>query len=98
MKVGYFGKVPSRGDFIGEGLPASFTTPWDAWLRGAMASARDRVGAPWQAVFLSSPVWRFLLAPAVCGPQAVAGVIASSADKRRAPVPAHPRLSDPRGR
>ena len=82
--AGFFGKVPARGDFVGAGLPASFTAPWDAWLRAALANARARVGdaagASWHQAFLVSPVWRFLLAPGACGPDGWIGIVASSAD------------------
>ncbi len=27
--MGFFGKIPARGDFVQRTLPPSFTTPWD---------------------------------------------------------------------
>jgi type VI secretion system protein ImpM len=29
---GFFGKLPSTGDFVTRGLPPAFTTAWDRWL------------------------------------------------------------------
>lgn len=30
--AGFFGKLPSTGDFVGRGLPDTFRRAWDAWL------------------------------------------------------------------
>lgn len=30
--VGFFGKLPSTGDFVSRGLPDAFRRKWDAWL------------------------------------------------------------------
>jgi type VI secretion system protein ImpM len=30
--VGFFGKMPTLGDFVWRGLPDTFRTKWDAWL------------------------------------------------------------------
>lgn len=30
--AGFFGKLPSTGDFVGRGLPDAFRRNWDAWL------------------------------------------------------------------
>ncbi len=81
MSAGYFGKVPSKGDFVSANLPGSFIDPWDEWLRLTLLHSRERLGEAARIAFLSSPVWRFVLAPGVCGPQGWAGVLASSADR-----------------
>ncbi len=44
IPVGFFGKLPARGDFVRQGLPRSFTDTWDAWVAGALAGSRDRLG------------------------------------------------------
>ena len=30
---GYFGKLPAVGDFVSNGLPKSFVSPWDQWVQ-----------------------------------------------------------------
>lgn len=81
MAVGFYGKLPSRADFVGKGLPESFLSPMDAWLRAALAEARAALGSRWNEVFLSAPVWRFALAAGLAGPAPVAGVLVPSIDR-----------------
>jgi len=79
--TGIHGKVPARGDFVTRNLPRSFVEPWDDWLQAGMAASREQLGERWLAVYLESPIWRFVLAPGVCGPDAWAGVLMPSVDK-----------------
>ncbi|TQF77132.1 type VI secretion system-associated protein TagF [Elioraea sp. Yellowstone] len=78
--AGLFGKLPDHRDFVRRSLPESFVGPWDEWLSAALAESRARLGAGWLAAFLEAPVWRFALAPGLCGPRGVAGVLAPSVD------------------
>jgi type VI secretion system protein ImpM len=79
--TGLFGKLPARGDFVRSGLPGSFVTPWDAWLQTVVAASRDQLGAAWLPAWLEAPVWRFCLAPGLCGPDAVLGLMLPSVDR-----------------
>lgn len=78
---GFYGKLASRGDFVGRDLPQTFIQPWDAWLAAGMLASQQQLGAAWLDAYLVSPLWRFVLAPGVCGPQAVAGVLMPSIDR-----------------
>lgn len=78
---GFFGKVRSHGDFVGRRLPPGMRGVLDAWLQRALLHSRRDLGAHWQAVWLSSPLWRFVLAPGVCGDHAWAGVMMPSQDR-----------------
>jgi type VI secretion system protein ImpM len=79
--VGLFGKLPARGDFVRGGLPGSFVAPWDAWLQRVLAASRARLAADWLPAWLEAPVWRFALAPGLCGEDAVLGVMLPSVDR-----------------
>lgn len=79
--VGFYGKVASRGDFVGRGLPASFQQPWDAWLAAGLQACQRQLGETWLQAYLVSPLWRFVLAPGVCGAAPVAGVLMPSIDR-----------------
>jgi type VI secretion system protein ImpM len=78
--LGAFGKIPALGDFFKRRLPNSFLDLWDAWLRVVMARSRGDLGVFWLDAFLTSPIWRFVLARDVCGEAAVAGVLMPSVD------------------
>ncbi|MBW8270232.1 type VI secretion system-associated protein TagF [Caldovatus aquaticus] len=86
--LGLYGKLPAHGDFVRRALPRSFVAPWDAWLQAGIAAARAALGAAWEEAWRDGPVWRFALPAGACGPEAVAGVLAPSADAvgRRFPL------------
>ncbi len=78
--AGLFGKLPARGDFVRLGLPSGFVAAWDDWLQQALPHSRAALGGGWQDAWLEAPVWRFALAPGVCGPGAVLGLMLPSVD------------------
>lgn len=78
---GFFGKLRSHGDFVGRRLPPAMREPFDAWLQAALLHSQRDLGAAWLPVWLSSPLWRFVLAPGVCGAQAWSGVMMPSVDR-----------------
>lgn len=80
-EFGYFGKLPTLGDFVHHLLPQDFANGWHEWLQTSMASAREALGDDFLTYYLNCPVWKFLMAPGVCGVQAVAGLTIPSVDK-----------------
>jgi len=78
--VGFYGKLPTRGDFLRVGLPRRFIEPWDEWLQRVLPASRVALGDDWLACWLEAPVWRFALAAGLCGPDAVQGVWMPSVD------------------
>lgn len=78
---GLFGKIPSKDDFVRRHLPVAFVTPWDAWLSRMMVAGSERAAGGWNAVYLTSPPWRFALDPGIAGPEGWIGVFASSLDR-----------------
>ena len=40
MQVGFYGKLPSHGDFLRRRVSDAFVDAWDAWLRECLASSR----------------------------------------------------------
>lgn len=79
--AGFFGKLPSRGDFIARHLSKSFVDPWDGWLQTAIAHSRGQLGEDWREYYCTSPVWRFALGPGLCGSAAYAGILMPSMDR-----------------
>jgi type VI secretion system protein ImpM len=80
MIPGFYGKLPTFGDFISRRLAASFVRPWDAWLQDAISSTQEKLGDQWLETYLTSPVWRFVLSAGACGDRACVGVLMPSVD------------------
>jgi type VI secretion system protein ImpM len=81
MEVGFYGKLPSHGDFLRRRVSDAFVDAWDAWLRECLASSRTALGSRWLDLYLTSPAWRFVCAPGACGPAPVVGLLAPSVDQ-----------------
>jgi type VI secretion system protein ImpM len=45
-EAGFFGKLPSTGDFVARGLPPVFRRHWDAWVTAHLAD-RLKDGTKW---------------------------------------------------
>lgn len=81
INSGYFGKVPTQGDFVSRGLPRALANTLDLWLREAVRASRQQMGREWLDAFLVAPVWRMALGPGVAGADAVVGVMMPSVDR-----------------
>ncbi len=82
---GWYGKLPTLGDFASRRLPADFIEPWDDWLSRGIAAWREAAPDTWLDAYLAAPSWRFVLMPgalpARCGRTAWAGVLVPSIDR-----------------
>lgn len=79
--VGWYGKLPTLGDFASRRLPQHFIEAWDIWLQASITESRAHLGENWLSVYLTSPMWRFALMPGACTPEAWAGLLLPSVDK-----------------
>jgi len=79
--VGFFGKLPSHGDFIERRVNESFRDVWDQWLQRCIAQSRQALGVQWLDFYLTSPMWRFFLSDGVAGAASFAGVLLPSVDR-----------------
>lgn len=95
--AGFFGKLPSAGDFVQRRLPSSFVDAWDQHFERAVDASRQALGNAWQHAYRSSPAWRFLLSPGVCGLSAWTGVMGPAGDRvgRSFPMVIASPLDDP---
>jgi len=80
-RVGLFGKLPARGDFVRENLPRDFADAWDAWWQRGLAETQQRSQDEWREAWLEAPVWRFVLPPGLCGATGVLGLWMPSVDR-----------------
>jgi type VI secretion system protein ImpM len=81
VEPGLYGKLPILGDFVSRRLPGAFVQVWDTWLQEALLTSKDQLGSKWLGIYLTSPIWRFVLSPGICGDTAAAGVVMPSVDK-----------------
>jgi type VI secretion system protein ImpM len=81
LDVGFYGKLPTHGDFLRRRTSDAFVAGWDTWLQAGMASSQAALGERWLDVYLTSPAWRFVCAAGACGPLPVAGVLVPSIDR-----------------
>lgn len=77
---GWYGKLPSLGDFASRRLPGEFIRPWDEWLQVCLEASRRAMGPGWLDCYLTMPIWRFVLLAGVVGPSGWAGVLMPSVD------------------
>lgn len=80
-EVGFYGKLPCRGDFLQRRVPQDFVDIWDAWLQQWLHETRERLQDAWLDSYLTGPVWRFVLSSGVCGSGAYAGILVPSVDR-----------------
>jgi len=80
IQSGFYGKMPTTGDFISRNLPGAFISFWDQWLQAALESSRRNLGDEWLQYYLVSPLWRFTLSSGICQENVWAGVLMPSVD------------------
>ncbi len=81
VPLGLYGKLPSYGDFVHRNLPAKFITTWDEWLQLFVASSQEQIGERWLDIYLTSPIWRFVLSAGVIDENNWAGIVLPSVDQ-----------------
>lgn len=80
--VGWYGKLPTRGDFVGRGLPRPWLRVWDDWLQQGLAAAGQHLGsARLRERLLAMPPWQCLVLPSGAGQPVWSGVVAPATDR-----------------
>lgn len=83
--LGWYGKLPSLGDFASRRLDPDFIDAWDAWLAQGLVDWQTRAPNSWLELYLAGPSWRFVLMPGVlpspCRDNAWTGVLMPSVDR-----------------
>lgn len=79
--MGFYGKLPWRGDFLQRRVPQEFVDAWDVWVRDCLRVSRHQLAERWLDAYLTGPVWRFALAGGLCGADVYAGVLLPSVDR-----------------
>ena len=79
--LGFYGKIPIKGDFLSRQLPRTFIDPWDQWLQESIATSRSQLNDQWLESYLTAPIWRFALSKGTCDEHGWIGVILPSVDR-----------------
>lgn len=79
--IGWYGKLPTLGDFASRRLPTSFIAPWDAWLQHNITHSRLQLGEKWLDHYLGSPLWRFVIGSSVIDESMWCGLLLPSVDR-----------------
>jgi type VI secretion system ImpM family protein len=80
MKVGFFGKLPSHGDFVQRKVSPALVEFWDNWLVQGIASSQEILGEGWQDAYYTSPLWHFTLSSGIVGNSLITGLMMPSVD------------------
>jgi type VI secretion system protein ImpM len=79
--LGLYGKLPNYGDFVHRNLPAKFINTWDSWLQQFVSGSQEQMGEQWLDVYLTSPIWRFVLSAGIVDENHWAGIVLPSVDQ-----------------
>ncbi|WP_157822394.1 type VI secretion system-associated protein TagF [Psychromonas sp. Urea-02u-13] len=79
--LGVYGKLPSHGDFVHRNLPTKFISTWDEWLQQFVSGSQEKMGEHWLDVYLTSPIWRFVLSDGIIDENHWAGIVLPSVDQ-----------------
>lgn len=78
---GLYGKLPAHGDFIQRNLTSAFVAEWDEWLQHFVSGTREQLGENWLDIYLTSPIWRFVVSHGVIDTHQWAGILMPSVDQ-----------------
>jgi type VI secretion system protein ImpM len=78
---GWFGKIPSLGDFATRRLPRTFVDPWDEWLSAELSEARFVLADTWPAIYAQAPIACFSLGLGTVDDHTWHGILVPSFDR-----------------
>ncbi len=79
--TGYYGKIPTYGDFLRHNLARTFIETWDDWLQSAISVSKKQLGEDWLDAYLTCPIYRFVLSSGICGNESHIGIMMPSVDQ-----------------
>ncbi|MGY5777293.1 type VI secretion system-associated protein TagF [Rhizobium sp. LEGMi135b] len=79
--IGFFGKLPTHGDFVSSALGSRLQSELDQWVHNGLVALEAALGSDWRRLFHATTAWRFVVGKGVWAPSAVAGVLLPSRDR-----------------
>lgn len=80
-RIGFFGKIPTHGDFVSGGLGVDLREALDNWVQEGLESCEQALGQRWQASFHASAPWRFVIQDGLWIRGTITGVLLPSQDR-----------------
>lgn len=77
MRIGVFGKIPARRDYVQNGVDSRLMAQLDPWLQASVAESRAALGEGWLDAWLYAPIWRFWLGRRIAGIPALGAMMPS---------------------
>ncbi len=79
--IGFFGKLPTHGDFISSALGSRLKSELDRWVQNGLIALEARLGSDWRRLFHATKAWRFVVGKGIWAPSTIAGVLLPSRDR-----------------
>lgn len=79
-EFGFYGKIPSLGDFVTRSLPRDQVGVVDEWMRSGLFALRS-ISEAWLDSYLVSPVWQFVLPSGMWSAAPLCGLMMPSVDR-----------------
>ncbi|NTJ11382.1 type VI secretion system-associated protein TagF [Rhizobium lusitanum] len=79
--IGFFGKLPTHGDFVSSALGLRLQGELDQWIRGGLIALEAALATEWRRLFHATVAWRFVVGSGIWAPGVVAGVLLPSRDR-----------------
>jgi type VI secretion system protein ImpM len=81
FEIGWFGKLPSAGDFVFRRVPRNLQDALDDWLSRGLAEYRVAMPDDWRKHFAAAPVWNCAIPACVGGGSTLVGLLLPSHDR-----------------
>jgi type VI secretion system protein ImpM len=79
--IGWYGKIPSCGDFVQRRLPATLINQWAHWFQSGLAARQLSAPRDGRYSLLGAPMWNFVLPATLGTPFAQLGYLLPSQDR-----------------
>jgi len=81
VKIGFFGKLPGYGDFIGRNVSPALIKTFDRWLIKSLTTSQAQLKQHWQQQYFASPIWRFVISADLLCEHIITGIMMPSVDR-----------------
>lgn len=79
--IGYYGKIPAKGDFISKGIPADVVDTLHEFFAEGLKQSADSLEDEWITKYSVAPLWLFYLQQNIISDQAWLGIMMPSVDR-----------------